>query len=155
MEKHARGFVVEPEQGAVWEMEHGRPTTFKLLSEQTGDSIAVFEEEVPVGSGTPVHIHPQSDEVIYILAGDFTVKLGEKLAKGRAGSCVFIPRGTAHAWRNTGTEVGKAIYIFTPAGGAKIFESLRLMQIPITAVDPATFTSYCEQYGYEFISFEW
>lgn len=155
MEKQSRGFIVGPGQGSVWEMEAGRPTTFKLLSEQTGESIAVFEEEVPVGGGTPVHIHPTSDEVIYILTGEFTVKLGEELSDCRAGTCIFIPRGMAHAWRNSGSEAGKAIYIFTPAQGAKIFENLRLLQIPITAVDPATFISYCQKYGYEFVSFEW
>jgi len=44
----------------------GRPTTFKLLSEQTSESVAVFEEVVPAGVGTPLHRHPTSDEVIYI-----------------------------------------------------------------------------------------
>ena len=33
-------------------MEAERPTPLKLLSEQTGDSVAIFEEEVPVGAAT-------------------------------------------------------------------------------------------------------
>ncbi len=94
METKARGYIVAPEQGPVWEMEPGRPTTFKLLSEQTGDSVAVFEEVVPVGSGTPLHIHHTSNEVIYILAGEFTFEIGEQVATGSTGTCVFIPRGS-------------------------------------------------------------
>lgn len=155
MEKQVPDFIVGPEQGFVWEMEPGRPTTFKLLSEQTGDSIAVFTEEVPIGAGTPVHIHPTSDEVIYLLAGEFTFKIGEQITKGCAGTFVFIPRGKAHTWRNTGREPGKAVYIFTPAEGAKFFEALSRLQIPITSVVPETLSSYCQLYGYQLISFDW
>ena len=155
MATNVQGYVVTPEQGPVWEMEPGRPTTFRLLSEQTGDSVAVFEEVVPVGGGTPLHIHPTSDEVIYVLAGEFTFKIGERVAKGSAGACVFIPRGVAHGWRNTGNEAGKATFTFTPAGGAKFFEALRLLQIPITSIDPTTLEMYCQRYGYELVAFDW
>ena len=67
MATHTQGYIVAPEHGPVWDMEAGRLTTFKLLSEQTDDSVAVFEEVVPVGGGTPLHIHHTSDEVIYVL----------------------------------------------------------------------------------------
>ena len=132
-------------------MEAGRPTTFKLLSEQTEGSISVFEEIVPIGGGTPFHIHPDSDEVIHILAGDFTFKLGDQLTKAGAESWVFIPRGTAHAWKNTGSEAGHAFYIFTPAQNAKFFEELRKLDQPMMSIDPATFESYGQRYGYQLI----
>ena len=104
-------------------MEPGRPTTFKLLSDQTDGSVAVFEEVVPPGMGTPLHIHPISDEVIYLLAGEFTFKIGDQVTKGGAGTCVFIPHGTPHGWRNTGGMVGKAVYTFAPADNAKVLRS--------------------------------
>jgi quercetin dioxygenase-like cupin family protein len=118
-----QGLIIFPGQGPVWEMETGRPTTFKLLSDQTQGSIAIFEEIVPVGSGTPLHIHPESDEVIHILSGAFTFKIGAQVMKADADTWVFIPRGTAHAWKNTGSEVGRAFYIFAPAESAKFFEN--------------------------------
>ncbi len=150
-----QGYIVAPEHGPVWDMEPGRPTTFKLLSEQTGESIAVFEEVVPVGSGTPLHIHHTSDEVIYVLAGEFTFKIGEQVANGGSGTCVFIPRGTPHAWKNSGSAAGRASFTFTPAAGAKFFKTLRLLQIPVTSIDPATLETLCQQYGYELVTFDW
>ena len=42
------GMVVLPGQELVWQMEPDRTATFKLLSEQTGDSVAIFEELIPV-----------------------------------------------------------------------------------------------------------
>ncbi len=155
MATHTQGYIVAPEHGPVWDMEPGRPTRFRLLSEQTDDSVAVFEEVVPVGGGTPLHIHHTSDEVIYVLAGEFTFKIGEQVATGGSGTCVFIPRGTALAWRNSGSAAGRAIYTFTPAHGAKFFEALRLLQVPITSIDPATLGTYCQQYGYELVTFDW
>jgi quercetin dioxygenase-like cupin family protein len=147
--------IVPAEQGPVWDMEPGRPTTFKLLSEQTSNSVAVFEEVVPVGGGTPLHIHHTSDEVIYILAGEFTFKIGEHVTDGGAGTVVFIPRGTAHAWKNSASEAGRALYMFTPAEGAKFFEELRLLERPIPEIDPATLESYGRRYGYELVAFDW
>ncbi len=151
MATHSSQYIVSPEQGSVWEMEPERPTTFKLLSEQTRDSVAVFEEVVPVGGGTPLHLHRTSDEVIYVMAGEFTFKIGEELSRGGAGTWVFIPRGIAHAWKNSGGTAGRAFFIFTPAEGAKVFEELRLLQIPVTAIDPATLATMCERYGYELL----
>lgn len=155
MSAQTQGLIVAPGQGSVWDMEPGRPTTFRLLSEQTDDSVAVFEEVVPVGAGTPLHIHPTSDEVIYVISGDFTFKIGEQRATGGSGTCVFIRRGTPHAWRNTGSAAGHAVYAFTPAHGAKFFEALRLLQVPVMSIDPATLETYCRQYGYELVTFDW
>jgi quercetin dioxygenase-like cupin family protein len=148
-------YIVPPEQGPVWDMEPGRPTTFKLLGEQTENGVAVFEEVVPAGGGTPLHIHHTSDEVIYILAGEFTFKIGEHFADGGAGTLVFIPRGTAHAWKNSASEAGRALYMFTPAEGAKFFEELRLLGQPIPEIDPATLEAYGRRYGYELVAFGW
>ena len=59
-------------------MEPGRPAAFKLMCEETGGNIAVFEEVVPPGGGTPLHIHRTSDEVIYVVSGEFAFRLGEE-----------------------------------------------------------------------------
>jgi quercetin dioxygenase-like cupin family protein len=152
---HPLGQIVLPEQGPAWEMEPGRPATFKLLSEQTGETVAVFEEVVPAGAGTPLHRHLTSNEVIYIQDGMFKFKLGEQVATGRAGTWVFIPQGTVHGWKNIGSEAGKAFYIFSPAEGAKVFETLGDLQLPFTALDQATLDSVYQRYGYELVAFDW
>jgi hypothetical protein len=51
--------------------------------------------------------------------------------------------------------IGNATFTFAPAGGAKFFEALRLLQIPVTSVDPATLAMYGQKYGYELVSFDW
>jgi quercetin dioxygenase-like cupin family protein len=121
--------IVSAEQGPVWQIESGdkRPMIFKLLSGQTGGNISVFEETVPIGAGTPLHIHHTSDEVIHLLTGELTIKLGTQRSTLNAGTWVFIPRGTTHGWRNRGKVAAQAAYVFTPSNGATCFEEMRTL----------------------------
>ena len=55
-------------------MEQDSPMTFKLLSGQS-ENIAAFEEVVPSGATTPLHIYRESDEVIHVLPGELMIRL--------------------------------------------------------------------------------
>jgi quercetin dioxygenase-like cupin family protein len=149
------GLIVAPDAGRVWDMEPGRPTTFKLTSDETGGSAAVFEESVPVGAGTPLHIHHAGDEIIHLLSGELTLKLGSRTTSITGGTWVFIPRRTPHAWRNSGTGTARASFVFTPAESAKFFEQLRLLAQPIPSIPTEVLGDLCQRYGYELVSFEW
>jgi quercetin dioxygenase-like cupin family protein len=150
----AQALIVLPGQGRVWNMDVDcRPATFKLLSDQTQESISVFEETIPAGGGTSFHIHPVSDEVIHILAGEFIIKIGEQVTTIGAGTWVFIPRGTPHAWKNIGSDDGRAFYIFTPAQNAKFLEELSILEAPMMS-DLTKFELYCQQYGFEVLDID-
>jgi quercetin 2,3-dioxygenase len=40
------------------------------------------------------------------LGREFKVKLGDRIMSAPAQSVMFVPRGTAHAFQNVGTEPG-------------------------------------------------
>jgi quercetin dioxygenase-like cupin family protein len=151
-----QGFIVPAKQGPVWEMEPGgkRPMTFKLLREQTGGSISVFEESVPIGAGTPLHIHHTSDEIIHLLAGELTIKLGTQRSTINAGAWVFIPRGTSHGWRNRGGAPVQASYVFTPSDGAICFEEMRTLG-PMQSISQETKDVLFKRAGFELVSVDW
>ncbi|WP_158292306.1 cupin domain-containing protein [Paracraurococcus ruber] len=149
------GFVVAAHEGPVWDMQQGRPTIFKLLAEQTGGRIAVFEEVVPPGGRTALHIHHTSDEVIHIVSGEFTVRLGAASHRVTAGAWVFIPRGSVHGWRNSGSEDGRAHFIFTPADGARTFEDMRHEGRYIHEIDEDRRQMYFGRHGMELVSRDW
>ena len=100
-------------------MEHGARQTaaLKLQNEQTGQSVMAFEEVTPAGTETPLHLHHDSDEVMYVLSGQYSFKIGDHVSSGRPGTCVFMPRSIPHAWKNTGDETGRAFFIYTRRGG--------------------------------------
>src|SRR5580658_10463729 len=118
----AKGFVVPPGGGSVLSMAPGRSAALKLLGGETAESIMLFEETAPVGTETTFHLHHDSDEVAYVLAGEVTVKIGDEVTVGKAGSCAFFPRNVPHAWKNTGTETARILFLYTPAKAGGFFE---------------------------------
>ena len=147
-----KGFVVLPGQERVWTMWNmfpGRSAALKLLSEQTGESLMMFEETAPAGTATDLHLHYRSDEVACVLSGEFTFKIGDQVTVGGPGTCAFMPRGIAHAWKNTGVEMGRALFIYTPAEAGKLLEEFRRLESTATPVDVDEFTRIYQRYGWE------
>lgn len=124
----AKGFVIPSGQGPVWNMAPGRSATLKLQSGETADNMMMFEEVAPPGTQTDFHLHRDSDEVAYVLSGEVTLKIGDQVTVGGPGTCAFIPRGVAHAWKSTGAEAGRILFIFTPAEAGKLFEEAQQLQ---------------------------
>jgi mannose-6-phosphate isomerase-like protein (cupin superfamily) len=92
--------------------------TFKVDRDQS-ESVGIFEDEVPPQSGAPAHLHRSQDETHYVLEGQFEFVLGERKVNAGAGSVVYVPRTTVHAFTNTGTQKGKILFIETPAGAVE------------------------------------
>ena len=84
----------------------GRSFSPKLRGGETGGSIMMFEETIPAGTKSTLHLHHHSDEVAYVLSGEITFKIGDEVTVGGPGSCAFMPRGVPHAWKSTGAETG-------------------------------------------------
>jgi quercetin dioxygenase-like cupin family protein len=147
----ARGFVVLPGQGPGWDMEPGRLAIFKMESGQTGGSAAVFEEVTPPGTVTPYHLHHESDEIIYVLDGQMSFKIGEEVTVGGPGTYGFMPRGIPHAWKNSGAGSGRALFIFTPGAAGKIFEDLRREKCPLSSMNNQQLADMFSRYGWEVV----
>jgi quercetin dioxygenase-like cupin family protein len=121
----AKGFVVPAGGGRHFgSPTPGRSFGLKLLGHETGDSIMMFEETLPPGTASLHHLHRDSDEVAWVLAGEFTFKIGDEVAAGGPGTCAFMPRNIPHAWKNTGSETGRVLFLYTPAAAGGLIEAL-------------------------------
>jgi len=140
-----------PDQGLLWNMAPGRSAVLKLLSEETAESVMMFEETVPTGGQTSIQLHHDSDEVAYVLRGEITFKIGEQVTVGGPGTCAFIPRGTGHAWKNTGTEPARVLFLYTPARAGKMFEEASRLQRPVAAIDRDEAAELMRRHGTETI----
>src|SRR6267378_4447762 len=118
----AKGFVVPSGGGSVLSMAPGRSALLKLLGGETGDSIMLFEETAPAGTETTFHLHRDSDEVAYVLSGEISFKIGDEFTVGGPGTCAFMPRGVPHAWKNTGADTGRVLFLYTPAKAGGLIE---------------------------------
>jgi quercetin dioxygenase-like cupin family protein len=146
-----KGLVVLPGQGPVWDMAPGRSAVLKLLGGETADSVMMFEEVAPRGTATPVHLHRDSDEVTYVLSGEYTFKIGDEVTSGGPGTCAFIPRGVPHAWKNTGPDTGRALFIYTPAKAGKFFEDMSRMQRALSSMNDDEIATLLPDYGWEVV----
>ena len=117
----------------------GGPLTFKVRGEQTGGSLTAIENVIGPGDGPPVHVHANEDEAWYVLEGRLRFLLGEDLAEAPAGTFVFVPRGTPHAFQNVGEQPARILVLFTPAGIETFFD--RFAALPEDAVIPEAFAS--------------
>jgi len=119
------GFVVPAGGGKHLDMTTpGRFAALKLLGHETNESIMLFEETVPVGTKSLFHLHRDSDEVAWVLAGEITFKIADDVSVGGPGTCAFFPRNVPHAWKNTGSETGRVLFLYTPAAAGGLIEAL-------------------------------
>jgi quercetin dioxygenase-like cupin family protein len=131
----AQGLVIRPGEGRIWNSSPGRSETLKLLGAETGGSVMMFEETAPAGTRTTYHRHHDSDEVAYVLAGEVTFKIGDQVTVGGPGTSAFIPRGLAHAWKVTGAETGRVLFLYTPAAAGEFFEESQRLQRSYASFD--------------------
>ncbi|WGD54576.1 cupin domain-containing protein [Bradyrhizobium sp. CB1650] len=68
---------------------------------------------IQVGN-VPKHMHPNTNEIQYILDGTGTIWLGDKEVTVKPGDLVIIPKGTAHGGTKPISGQVKAIAIKTP-----------------------------------------
>jgi mannose-6-phosphate isomerase-like protein (cupin superfamily) len=144
----AKGLVVQPGEGVVWNMAPGRSAALKLQNAETAGVMA-FEETAPAGTDTTFHLHHDSDELIYVLSGEFTFKIDDRVTTGGPGTCAFIPRGVGHAWKNTGAEPGRALFLYTPGGAGRMFEEARRLERPVSAMDDREIAEFFKRFGWE------
>ena len=120
-----KGFVVPAGAGKHLDMEApGRFAALKLVGHETNASIMLFEETVPVGTKSLFHLHRDSDEVAWVLAGEITFMIGDEVTAGGPGTCAFFPRDVPHAWKNTGRETARVLFLYTPAAAGGYVEAL-------------------------------
>ena len=122
-----KGFVVPAGGGKHLDMmAPGRFAALKLLGHETNESIMLFEETVPAGTKSLFHLHRDSDEVAWVLAGEITFKIGDEVMVGGPGTCAFFPRNVPHAWKCSGSETGRVLFRYTPASaGGYVVELLK------------------------------
>ena len=147
----ANGLVKLPGQGPVRKMAPGRAATLKLQNGETQDSVMMFEEVAPVGTVTPLHLHHDSDEVAYVLSGEVTFKIGEETTVGGPGTCAFMPRDVPHAWKSTGAETGRVLFVYTPAKAGGLIEEQHRTQRNFASMSEAELADMLQRHGWELL----
>jgi len=94
--------------------------TWKLLAEQTEGAFFLFEDVMVKGKTTPLHRHPEADEMTYIIEGEVIVNHDGKETRIGAGGMAFVPKGIPHAFLVV-SETARLLSLHSPATYSQAF----------------------------------
>jgi len=146
-----RGIVVRSGQGPASSFTPGRAIILTLLRGVTDDSIMLFEETIPVGTRSTYHLHHDSDEVAYVLSGEITFHIDDEVTTGGSGTCAFMPRGVPHAWKSTGAEAGRVLFLYTPGKAGGFIEEQQTTGRKLSSMTERERVAICERHGWKLL----
>lgn len=144
--------IVAPGAGEVMNV-FGVEVTAVLTAEQTGGAYSMYYIDCAPGAGAPPHVHSREDEAFHVLEGEVAVwKGGEGEVVAGAGSTVFLPKGTPHAFRNPGAGRTKMLGVCSPAGHERFFaDAAKMVPGPDGRPDMAEALAVCAKHGIDLL----
>jgi quercetin dioxygenase-like cupin family protein len=97
--------------------------TMKASAAETGGAFILFEDRIVRGKTTPLHLHPNEDETIYVLDGELLVDVDGEQHQVRKGGLFLAPRGVPHAFMVT-SETAHILALQTPGTGEAFYRAV-------------------------------
>ena len=127
----------------------GDVQTIKLTGADTDGQFTLIEEENSPGTGIPLHVHENEDEVFKVIEGEMELTVGDTTTVLKAGDLAFGPRGVPHSWRIIGDTKAKVILSVFPSGIEVMFEELS--SLPPGPPDFPKVAEICGRFGITFL----
>src|ERR687895_2252043 len=110
--------LIDPESLPTMSFDWGLIKPLVAADNTDDPAVSLMHVVLLPGEGHERHNHPDSDEILYILAGtgEQMVDDAETFPVG-PGQAVFIPKAAFHSTVNTGWEPLVLLAIYAPAGG--------------------------------------
>jgi quercetin dioxygenase-like cupin family protein len=106
------------------DMGDGSVLSIRVAGEQSGGLVTVIEGVVQRG-GPPLHVHQAEDEIVIILDGELSYRVGDERGILTAGGLLWFPRSVPHAVANLSDQACRFLTIVTPAGIEAFFRAQR------------------------------
>lgn len=94
--------------------------TWKLLAEDTGGAFFLMEDVMAKGKTTPLHKHPEADELTYVLEGEIIVNVDGVETHVAAGGVSYVPKGVPHAFLVV-SDGARLLSLQTPGTGQAFY----------------------------------
>lgn len=146
-ESPQRAIILRPGEGRSIDLGNFQMSV-KATAEETGHAFTLLEADEPPGFGPPRHIHRDTAEAFYVLAGEYMIFLRDEQFACPAGSFIYIPAGVPHGFR-VGPVASRKLVLYTPAAMVGYFDELSAA-IANDQAD-ADLSDIAERYGMEII----
>jgi quercetin dioxygenase-like cupin family protein len=97
----------------------GGTLTVKATAAETNGSCFIFEDVMVQGKVTPLHLHPDEEEILYVIEGELLVHCDGANRPVGTGGLAVAPRGVAHALLVT-SKTARVLTMLAP-GKAEAF----------------------------------
>jgi quercetin dioxygenase-like cupin family protein len=94
----------------------GERCFIRVAAADTDGAYSVVEIHSLPGDSTPMHVHQNEDEHIFVLEGTARVARGDETFDAPAGTTVALPRHVPHAWGNATNSMLRMIVTCWPGG---------------------------------------
>lgn len=78
------------------------------------DSLSVIQESMPAGATEQLHFHSKAQQLFYILSGEASFEIEDKVVIVKTGESIHIPKGVKHFVSNKTTEKLEFLAISEP-----------------------------------------
>ena len=117
--------VVQTRDQAATQTVLGGSIAVRLRAADTDGQLGLVEQVVPGGyPGPAMHVHPDFDEIFYVIEGKLGFRVGDRAYEAGPGTVAFMPRGTPHTFANPAQVPARSLVLVTPAGFEAYFEQL-------------------------------
>jgi quercetin dioxygenase-like cupin family protein len=87
---------------------------------ETDGAYLLFDDNLEQGKTTPLHLHPEADESMYVLDGRILMYLDGERREVVTGGLVLVPRGMPHAFLVL-SETARVLCLLTPGIGQEFY----------------------------------
>jgi quercetin dioxygenase-like cupin family protein len=126
----------------------GEAVEILVSSKSTNYTFCVGVQTSPPGGGPPPHKHEREEETFTVLEGEYEIFNDNRWIPLPKGEVHFSPRGTFHAFRNSGTTAGKMMFITNAGALDEYFELISTLSLP---QDIDRITEISKHYGLFFM----
>jgi quercetin dioxygenase-like cupin family protein len=93
---------------------------WKATAEDTNGSLILFEDQLARGKTTPLHHHPDQDEVVYVIDGEILYSSAGVERRVTRGATIVTPRGVPHAFLVL-SESARLLLLQSPGSGQAFY----------------------------------
>lgn len=143
--------VKNANEGETYYVRENTPLTIHLSKNDNIDGISICSEEILPGNGIPIHKHLYEDEIFFFMKGSGLVIVEKTEYKISAGSTAYVPKGSWHGIKNTGTDLLIFTFGYSPAGFEDFFRQIGTPKgAPFKAKTPEESKLIAAKYGMVF-----
>lgn len=121
-----------------------------VTGDSTGGAFGMWEGLLPVGASSPIHIHHNEIECVFVMEGTMKFRCGDEEWESGPGTWVEMPKDVAHGIKAVGDTPVRFLEFFLPAGLEQLFNKLPTSK-PNTKPDLARILQVAKAYGLEFV----